>query len=1317
MAFSSTYRGEDHINNTNSTTHTFASKAIGTAAATRYVFVLFSAFNNAARTLNSITIGGVTATIETLVGSLTAAEGLVGIAFANVPTGTTANIVFTWSGTFIQDISHGVGIDWYTVDGATNLNVTAVDSLSVNAAAEVSKTFSAPNNSVAFVIGNLTGQGTPTRAVGSFFSTDDAYTQYVSGRWRYAGKYVNTTGSATSPVFQSVGWNANNGGSAGLPTIGKVYADTSPPVAAIATVLPAFTQDLVAQAPPTANVATIFPAITQALVSSVAPRAAIDMTLPKMTQALAARVPVFSVDVTERNHRGQGFGTVTADVSASAAGKLIVLVLGFESTANVAPAISAIDTIAGQPAWTKRSQKLGTSTSTAFGLEVWYLVSNSAFATTTVNVTYSGGGGNNGWENICLEYNNVDPVTPWDTNVSLPSSTENASLSTGVVPSISGRSTTQAKTLLVGYYGSNGPSIQGAATGYTLDAEEIQSGGSASSPNVAEQSQSVTSAQSNVTMAMTGATTGWCFIVDAIRGLTVTATVDQTLRAFTQRIDVAEGVVITTAIDQTLPGFTQADTIIEIEPSTIAQTLLGFTQEIDVTAAYNGIVNQTLPGFTQEIDAANTLPPASATIDTLLRGFTQEIDTVEVPNAIVDQTLSGIVQRADVAEVLSSTVDQTLNGFTQALSVGFGDAAAHVDMVICAPVPPPDVTVTELAHRESISFGAPSVEVSATDAGKLIVVQAVSVCTGSVGNTVDFLTSIEGQPPWQRRAAIHGNQSGCGVSLETWYFISNSAFDPVTVGVHYLGGSTTMAWEVLCLEYGNVDPVTPWDDDPSVPATQQNNSLIFTTAPNIGGLTTAHDYCLQVGYFGSNQAVEPAAGTGYTRNATEDIVAASHTSATAIAESKVVRTRSSGLSASMSDGASSWCFIADTIRGTNTPRTAMTQALDATSNPGVKAFNQTLFGISQEIDVMANPGAHIDTTLPKMVQRADVDVSPVVSLAQTFKPIIIGGNFVVNNPDGSIFGQANQTLPRFVQEVDGTVSANGDITQTLHGFVQEIDVNHAVPNVTSDIAAELMGFSQSVSVSLTPAAEIVTSLRPMTMDFPLHVIVDNPTGTGLCVIDQTFPGLTQMEVVVVSTGALGIDTVLPGFTQRADVVLNDVTFIDTTLFMLVKSKQDEIVGDVAQTLPGFSEEIDAAEDMDGAIHQTLAGFGQEIDISVHNSTAVVTGHSDQTLHGFGQEIDVFLPITGDAAVELHGFTQRATMHVARRHARKPHAITMPSKDMPIHKGELEFFRGKVYGRSVDAMVPPLFVAEHNLTTKHHAKFRPPTVPAPRGKPK
>jgi len=81
------------------TTYTFAGQNIGSASSTRYVVAAVSLISSSARTISSVTIGGVTATVvpngqtETLSFQYT-----IAFYIAAVPTGSTASIVVTASG-------------------------------------------------------------------------------------------------------------------------------------------------------------------------------------------------------------------------------------------------------------------------------------------------------------------------------------------------------------------------------------------------------------------------------------------------------------------------------------------------------------------------------------------------------------------------------------------------------------------------------------------------------------------------------------------------------------------------------------------------------------------------------------------------------------------------------------------------------------------------------------------------------------------------------------------------------------------------------------------------------------------------------------------------------------------------------------------------------------------------------------------------------------------------------------------------------------------------------------------------------------------
>ncbi len=82
----------------NLTTYTFAAQNLGSASADRYIRVAIKARSSdgAARTLNSVTINGVSATIN--VQAHTSGDSTA-IAGASVPTGATGDIVIVWSST------------------------------------------------------------------------------------------------------------------------------------------------------------------------------------------------------------------------------------------------------------------------------------------------------------------------------------------------------------------------------------------------------------------------------------------------------------------------------------------------------------------------------------------------------------------------------------------------------------------------------------------------------------------------------------------------------------------------------------------------------------------------------------------------------------------------------------------------------------------------------------------------------------------------------------------------------------------------------------------------------------------------------------------------------------------------------------------------------------------------------------------------------------------------------------------------------------------------------------------------------------------
>lgn len=129
---------------TGKTTYTFAGQAIGPPSDTRYVIAAVTLTSSFSRTISSVTIGGVAATVVPN-GQVVANTYFYRIAFyiAAVPTGTTADIVVTASGACnagglagvwaVYDISSATAVD---SDGATVFGTNTFSPPSVNTSAE-----------------------------------------------------------------------------------------------------------------------------------------------------------------------------------------------------------------------------------------------------------------------------------------------------------------------------------------------------------------------------------------------------------------------------------------------------------------------------------------------------------------------------------------------------------------------------------------------------------------------------------------------------------------------------------------------------------------------------------------------------------------------------------------------------------------------------------------------------------------------------------------------------------------------------------------------------------------------------------------------------------------------------------------------------------------------------------------------------------------------------------------------------------------------------------------------------------------------------
>lgn len=102
------------------TTYTFSSQSLGTAAADRYIVVGAATRQTGGLTLSSVTVGGVSATIVVQQNN---GDGTTGLAIAAVPSGTTGDIVVTWSGA-----SARCAIVFYRLTGLDSATPTDTDS-------------------------------------------------------------------------------------------------------------------------------------------------------------------------------------------------------------------------------------------------------------------------------------------------------------------------------------------------------------------------------------------------------------------------------------------------------------------------------------------------------------------------------------------------------------------------------------------------------------------------------------------------------------------------------------------------------------------------------------------------------------------------------------------------------------------------------------------------------------------------------------------------------------------------------------------------------------------------------------------------------------------------------------------------------------------------------------------------------------------------------------------------------------------------------------------------------------------------------------
>jgi len=172
---------------TDLTTYTFSGQNFGTANTARYIIVSISGRAAAARTISSVTIGGVSASA---VVSNPSADGTnrAAIYVAAVPTGTSGDVVITWSAGMVR-----CQIGLYS---ALNINPTA-ESMGTSTADPLTSNLAASAGSVQVAIGHTDGTATATWS-GTNGLTEDFDAQLGDATGRYSGASRASAAAVTS---------------------------------------------------------------------------------------------------------------------------------------------------------------------------------------------------------------------------------------------------------------------------------------------------------------------------------------------------------------------------------------------------------------------------------------------------------------------------------------------------------------------------------------------------------------------------------------------------------------------------------------------------------------------------------------------------------------------------------------------------------------------------------------------------------------------------------------------------------------------------------------------------------------------------------------------------------------------------------------------------------------------------------------------------------------------------------------------------------------------------------------------------------------
>lgn len=164
------------------TTYTFASQSFGVAVAGRRIVVAATGRGGGSFTLNSVTIGGVSAT--KVVGLAVSTTNIVDLWIADVPTGATGSVVLTFSGTMARA---AISVFRMVDAGSATAHATATDSTASGNDMSVSLNVPAKGGAIAVVASNTASSITYTWSG----LTEDADSGDIEGGWGMSAAHDN----------------------------------------------------------------------------------------------------------------------------------------------------------------------------------------------------------------------------------------------------------------------------------------------------------------------------------------------------------------------------------------------------------------------------------------------------------------------------------------------------------------------------------------------------------------------------------------------------------------------------------------------------------------------------------------------------------------------------------------------------------------------------------------------------------------------------------------------------------------------------------------------------------------------------------------------------------------------------------------------------------------------------------------------------------------------------------------------------------------------------------------------------------------------